>query len=342
MQLIEIENLIDAMPLPVLVIGADQMIAAVNTPGQTLFGDHILGRHYITVLRQPSLLDTIETVAQTRKAMQGRYLGQDGRRDKGFTVHVAPARDVLVLSFQDNSVTEDADQMRRDFVANVSHELRTPLTALLGFIETLRGNARNDPKATDRFLGIMESEAGRMTHIVDNLLSLSRVEAQERIRPSDLVVLSDIVNRTIAELEPLITASGCRVTFNDSSDGQVIPADDAQLRQVVGNLVENALKYGAQGERVDITLSGPTHEARLRMSGLRLRVQDWGEGIADHHIARLTERFYRVDSHRSRSIGGTGLGLAIVKHIINRHRGRLVVESKAQKGTTVTVILPAE
>ena len=231
--------------------------------------------------------------------------------------------------------------MRRDFVANVSHELRTPLTALLGFIETLRHAARDDPAARDRFLAIMEREAGRMTRIVDDLLSLSRVEANERVRPRNQVVMSDIVLGTMADMAPMIKASECEVNFEDRSNESTIPADAEQLRQVVGNLLENALKYGATGKTIDVTLERLNESVGAIAEGIRLSVRDYGEGIPPHHIPRLTERFYRVDSHRSREIGGTGLGLAIVKHIVNRHRGRIRIESTFGEGTEVIIILPS-
>jgi len=336
----EIELLVDTVPIPVMVIGATQTIIAANSAARSLVGEHAIGRHYITALRQPSLLDAIETVARTGMAMQARYLGRDGGHDTTFSVHIGPLGGLQVLTFQDNSATEDAGQMRRDFVANVSHELRTPLTALMGFIETLRGNAKDDAGARERFLSIMEREASRMTRIVEDLLSLSRVEVEERIRPLEQVSLSSIVQSTLMELEPVINASACKVEFDAHDQDHKIPGDAAQLRQVVGNLIENALKYGAKGETVDIRLSVPNHEPALRAKGIRLTVEDYGDGIEEHHIARLTERFYRVDSHRSREIGGTGLGLAIVKHIINRHRGRLQIESAVGAGTKITAILP--
>lgn len=336
----EIELLVDAVPIPVMVIGATQTIVAANSAARSLLGEHAIGRHYITALRQPALLETIETVARTGIAMQALYLGRDAGHDTTFNVNISPVGGLQVLTFQDNSAAEDAGQMRRDFVANVSHELRTPLTALMGFIETLRCNAKNDPEARDRFLSIMEREAGRMTRIVEDLLSLSRVEADARVRPMEPVSLGDVVRSTLAELEPVIRASACKVEFDDEGQDHAVPGDAAQLRQVVGNLIENALKYGAKGEVVDIRLSSPAYETTLRAEGVRLTVQDYGEGIEEHHIARLTERFYRVDSHRSRAVGGTGLGLAIVKHIVNRHRGRLKIKSTVAEGTQMTIILP--
>ncbi|MBU2358619.1 MAG: two-component sensor histidine kinase, partial [Alphaproteobacteria bacterium] len=246
----------------------------------------------------------------------------------------------IVLTFEDRTAAEAVGQLRRDFVANVSHELRTPLTALQGFIETLRGAARNDAVARERFLGIMERETARMTHLVDDLLSLSRVEENERMRPAAAVDLGALVAATLADLEPVIAASGVTVTLTDDSERALVRADANQLRQVIGNLIENAVKYGASGGVLNVTLDAVTQHRVLRGDGVALHVQDRGPGIAQHHIPRLTERFYRVDTHRSRALGGTGLGLAIVKHIVNRHRGRLLIDSTLGQGTTFTVILP--
>jgi len=294
-----------------------------------MWGGGIISQPYAKVMREQIAAESI-------------YLGREAGRDTTYAVHISAHVDDIVLSFQDRTDAEDIGQFRRDFVANVSHELRTPLTALLGFIETLRGAARDDPAARDRFLEIMEREAGRMTRLVDDLLSLSRLEANERVKPSENVALSVVVAGALTELEPVTDAAGVQVVFDDQSGGVQVAADAAELRQVLGNLVENAVKYGASGGDVHVSLHAPQHEARLRGQGIRLSVSDQGAGIAPHHIARLTERFYRVDNHRSREVGGTGLGLAIVKHIVNRHRGRFLIESVEGKGTTMTVLLPLD
>jgi two-component system phosphate regulon sensor histidine kinase PhoR len=232
-------------------------------------------------------------------------------------------------------------QMRRDFVANVSHELRTPLTALIGFLETLKGPARNDPEGQARFLSIMEAEAQRMNRLVDDLLSLSRVEAEERVRPTARINLGDLVRSTLHGLVPLAKDGGVTLEMALPAVPVTVPGDDDQLRQVLSNLVENAIKYSGTGAQVTVALSEPAYEPRVRTQGVRLTVSDTGDGIDPIHLPRLTERFYRVDGHRSREMGGTGLGLAIVKHIVNRHRGRLRIDSEPGQGTVFTVILPA-
>jgi len=258
-------------------------------------------------------------------------------------VHVGPvetsdARGTLVC-FEDLTEREQAAQMRRDFVANVSHELRTPLTALIGFIETLQGPARHDQAAIDRFLGIMQSEAARMERLVRDLLSLSRVESEERVRPRDAVDLASVISSVLHALRPLARDRGCEISF-DAPDGMIVRGHDDQLQQVFTNLIENAIKYGGKNNHITITLEGLLRDATLRAPVILARVRDQGPGIDPLHIPRLTERFYRVDTHRSREMGGTGLGLAIVKHIVNRHRGRLRIASTPGEGSEFTVILP--
>ena len=334
-------TLINALPTPVMVIGPDDRVRCVNPPLVAVLGPDLLGKHYITALRQPTMLDAIVLARQTAEPVVALYLGRDGPRDTTYRVTVAPAGRDIVLSFEDRSAAEDAGQMRRDFVANVSHELRTPLTALLGFIETLGGAARNDAAARDRFLGIMAHEANRMTRLVDDLLSLSRVEEDERVRPRGNVDIGDLLASVIKGLEPQAKDAGVTVALARPDTSEMVPGDEGQLVQVFTNLVENAIKYGASGGEVTVTLSARQMYQRLRAEGVQITITDRGEGIAAHHIPRLTERFYRVDSHRSRAVGGTGLGLAIVKHIVNRHRGRFVVESELGKGTSVSVFLPA-
>ena len=342
----DISKVIAGLPWPILAIGPEERIEAINPAATALLGEGGLGRHYITVLRQPALLDAIESVLADGTPKVTRYLGSDRGRDTTWRVTVSPVEldtgQGVVLGFEDTTAVETAGQMRRDFVANVSHELRTPLTALLGFVETLKGPARDDAAARTRFLDIMEKEAGRMARLVEDLLSLNRVEQDERVRPTTPVDLGALVRETAASLEPLAQKSGLRIDLKLPPEPITVPADMGQLRQVIANLVENALKYGKGGERVEITVTAPRDEPSLRGQGVRLVVRDHGEGIEPHHLGRLTERFYRVDTHRSREVGGTGLGLAIVKHIVNRHRGRLRIESEPGKGAKFTVILPRD
>ncbi len=339
-------ELLLALPLAAVLIGPNERIVAVNPVARALFGADLPGRHYITALRQPAVLDAVEQSMMNGAPTESMYLGREGSRDTSYRVHIAPVAGAsgryILVSFEDITPLEDAGKMRRDFVANVSHELRTPLTALLGFIETLRGAARNDANARDRFLGIMEREAGRMSQLVQDLLSLSRVEENERQRPSDQIDICGLIKSTISALTPLATKSGVSIAYAAEVEQIVLPADEMQMRQVFTNLIENAIKYGITGGKVEISVAEPAILPLLRGRGVVISVRDYGDGIAAHHIPRLTERFYRVDSHRSREVGGTGLGLAIVKHIVNRHRGRLKIESNEGEGTVFSVILPID
>ncbi|WP_328795551.1 sensor histidine kinase [Jannaschia marina] len=231
--------------------------------------------------------------------------------------------------------------MRRDFVANVSHELKTPLTAVSGFIETLQGPARSDAAARERFLGLMAKEVTRMNRLVGDLLSLSRLEGQSRKRPTERLDLSALVGEALSTLRPGAEAMG--VTLEAEVPPEAIaPGDRDQLTQVLTNLVENGIKYGAHPGSVRVAITAVAREPVIKGPAWRITVTDAGGGIPPEHVPRLTERFYRVDTGRSREQGGTGLGLAIVKHIVNRHRGRLRIESTVGQGTEISVTLPAE
>jgi two-component system phosphate regulon sensor histidine kinase PhoR len=246
------------------------------------------------------------------------------------------------MTFEDATAAEEAGQIRRDFVANVSHELRTPLTAMIGFIETLRGAARHDQHAQERFLGIMEQEASRMNRLVHDLLSLSRVESEERVRPKARVEIGSLLASVTSALRKIADGQNVRITQIGPDAPTELPGDGDQLFQVFSNLVETAIKYGGPNSEIVMTASSSARDPFLRAPAVRISITDQGPGIDEIHIPRLTERFYRVDNHRSRELGGTGLGLAIVKHIVNRHRGRLRIESKLGEGSTFTVILPTE
>jgi len=313
---------------------------ACNAQALTLLGDGlgdgIVGRNPAVAVRTPAVLEAISAAARIGGVHEARMTMRRDGQEQLFQVTVSAQGEGRVLCiFRDVSEAEKAGAMRRDFVANVSHELRTPLTALIGFIETLRHAARDDPAARDRFLGIMEHEAGRMNRLVRDLLHLSRVEAEERVRPKDQVEVRGLLESVISSLRGVAERNGDRVEL--SGDPVTIPGDTDQLTQVFTNLIENALKYGAEGQVVRVTL---TLEETVRGPAVRVEVADQGEGIDPVHLPRLTERFYRVGSHRSREMGGPGLGLAIVKHIVSRHRGWLRVESVVGEGSRFSVVLP--
>lgn len=336
------DALLNGLPLPVLVVATDARILRMNARARALFGPEVQGRHYMAALRQPEVATLLERVLNGGADGEARLVLTGPSRDSIFRVHVAAlGREGASLAFEDISDIEHAGEIRRDFVANVSHELRTPLTALLGFIETLQGPARDDPAARGRFLDIMEREALRMNRLVGDLLSLSRVEAEERVRPSEIVEIGPLVGSVATTLRGVAAEARVRVVIDCPPDLPEIPADHDQITQVLHNLIENAIKYGGSGGEVRIELRHDPASPALRGPAVSVAVIDRGEGIDPIHLPRLTERFYRVDSHRSREKGGTGLGLAIVKHIVNRHRGRLRIDSEPGEGSRFEVILPA-
>ncbi len=339
MQTALVRAMADAIPLPLIVIGQDERILAANPAATALFGTGIEGRHHLLTLRQPALQTAIAAALTEGRSGQARHVIPGPSQDVAYRVTVSPleGQGAAVLTFEDVTEAEQMGQMRRDFVANVSHELRTPLTAMMGFIETLRGPARDDAPARDRFLAIMEREAERMNRLIRDLLHLSRVESEERVRPATRVDLTALVQSAVAMLRPMAEGQGVAVEVTGLDGPLPLPGDADQITQVLTNLIENAVKYGGAGGTVTVALS---REALPRGPGLRIDVVDRGEGIDPRHIPRLTERFYRVDGHRSREKGGTGLGLAIVKHIVNRHRGRLRIESEKGQGSVFTVVLP--
>lgn len=339
------KSLLDAAPLAQLLVQPDERISAANGLALDLLGRGILERHYITALRQPDLLDCIERVLSGRSnTAEALYLASRARGDVTYRVLAASVdlesgRGILV-SFVDITDLQAAVQMRRDFVANVSHELRTPLTALLGFIETLRGAAKADADARDRFLSIMDREATRMNRLVRDLLSLSKVEADERLQPAESVDVAGLVKTAVSALAPVAEEASVTIHAQGTGEPRLVKGDHDQLSQVVANLLENAVKYGASGGAVWVDLDVDEANPVLRAPAVTISVTDKGEGFDPIHIPRLTERFYRVDPHRSREMGGTGLGLAIVKHIVNRHRGRLRIETAPGEGSRFSVILP--
>ncbi|NOD91494.1 two-component sensor histidine kinase [Ruegeria sp. HKCCD4884] len=342
-----LDEFVRAIPMPALMVDQTERIIAANTDATTLLGLNIVGRHFATILRQPQVLEAIEQSLQSKSTKKTRHLSNDGAQDTTFEVECrymngigAVSGGAILATFQDITHLEHASQMRRDFVANVSHELRTPLTALMGFIETLRGPARDDPGARDRFLQIMTDEANRMNRLVGDLLSLNRVESEERVRPSEQLELTGLLQSILNSVRPLAEDAGVDLTL-EAQDGPVsVTGDSDQLRQVFTNLIENGIKYGGSGGNVLVRVLSMDRDTAMRGPSVRVQVIDRGPGIDPIHLPRLTERFYRADSHRSRQLGGTGLGLAIVKHIVNRHRGRLRVESELGKGSVFTVILP--
>lgn len=342
------ERILDALVEPVLLLSTERRITFLNAAAQEAFGRDLVGRHVTRAVRHPDVLETLDEVMAGRRQARTTVtlnlpapvtyrvstLALEGVGRRGADEPAA------VMSFGDVSHVIRAEAMRSDFVANVSHELRSPLTALTGFIETLGGAARDDAAARDRFLAIMAEEAARMDRLIGDLLSLSKVEAEERVRPTAPVHLHHVVARTVAMLAPEAQAANKPIAFVPTSQTAIVPGDEDQLVQVFQNLVENALKYSRPASPVRVDMGVSAREPGFPGPVARVEVVDSGEGVAPEHLPRLTERFYRVDTGRSRALGGTGLGLAIVKHIVNRHRGRLTIRSTVGEGTRVTVQLP--
>jgi two-component system, OmpR family, phosphate regulon sensor histidine kinase PhoR len=323
--------MLEALPFPAVLIDQNALVESSNAGAAALLGPGLQGRSFDLFIRQPALLAAI---ASARAGGEPEPVSLPG--DPPFLVHVRRSKSGVLVMWQDQSEADALGRMRRDFVANVSHELRTPLTSLMGFVETLQGVAGDDPAARGRFLSIMDREARRMNRLIGDLLSLSTVEANERVRPRDPIALATLVQTVLQRMTP--QSHGGRLV-TDLAEIPEIPGDADQLGQAIANLVENALRYGKRGGDVIIKL-GEIDDPILMRRVAALSVEDQGDGIPAHHIPRLTERFYRVDNHRSRELGGTGLGLAIVKHIITRHRGRLKIESQPQKGSVFTILLP--
>ncbi len=333
---------LDPLPLAVFLVAPDRRIAGRNRVAAALFPAAPVGADFVQAVRHPECLRALEaTLSEARETTLELTLSRPV--NASYRVHSAPpAGEIIgvgaVISFEDITERRGAEAMRSAFVANVSHELRSPLTALGGFIETLKSGAGDDPEARSRFLEIMESEAGRMNRLIGDLLSLSRVEEEERLRPAGRVRLAPLLRRVVAMLETQAGAAGVTLTLHTDAPDDDLPGDEDQLQQVFLNLAENALRYG--GKTVEITLPPPRDVPGIDGPALVVSVRDDGPGIAPEHRVRLTERFYRIDDSRSRALGGTGLGLAIVKHIVARHRGRLMIESQPGEGSTFSVALP--
>lgn len=340
--LLPVSEMIAALPLAALAVGPTEQVIAINGAGCKLFGDGVVGRHFITVLRQPSVAEAIETCLGGGPPTTARYLARENGQDVDYDVSAGCIGNsgIVLLTFVDVTDVTAAGQMRRDFVANVSHELRTPLTALMGFIETLQGPARDDAVARARFLSIMRDEAERMNRLVGELLTLSRVEASQRVRPKDTVDLGAVLGTTVRTLDAIAQAANVTLAIETPDEALTVLADKDQLVQVFTNLIENAIKYGGRDRTVHVDLTRATDCTVSRGPYAQVRVRDEGPGIDPVHLPRLTERFYRVDSHRSRALGGTGLGLAIAKHILNRHRGYLKIASRLGEGAEFTVFIP--
>jgi two-component system phosphate regulon sensor histidine kinase PhoR len=337
------EAIIAAVPEPLIVIDRQRRIVRANAAAAEFIGPVAEPRDLAAALRNPALLAAADAVLR----------GERGR-SVDFTLSV-PIELVLraqvgriggdaapgaaaIITLHDVTALKRSEEMRADFVANAGHELKTPLATLIGFIETLLGPARGDAEARQRFLGIMREQAGRMARLVDDLLSLSRIEMNEHVAPTGRVALAPLVDEVARGLELRAAERGIRIARMLPADLPDAQGDRDELAQIAQNLLDNAVKYA--WPHSEVTVSGGIGSGAAA-SQLWVAVADQGDGIAGEHLPRLTERFYRVDTARSRTLGGTGLGLAIVKHIVSRHRGHLDIASTPGQGSTFTVWLPA-
>jgi two-component system phosphate regulon sensor histidine kinase PhoR len=333
--------LIEALPDAAYLLDRRGSVLAGNARAEALHGPVRTGELISLRVRTPELVEAIRLTIADGQPRRVEYT-ERVPVDRKLEAHVVPVAleagvavpaGYVLLEFRDLTHQHLVDQMRADFVANASHELRTPLASLSGFIDTLRGSAREDTTARDRFLGIMAEQAKRMSRLIDDLLSLSRIEMNEHIQPKAVVDLVPVVDHVRDALTPLAREREVAIEVKRGAERLPVQGDRDELIRLFENLVENALKYGASGKRVQIGIGREDGEAVVS-------VRDFGPGIAPEHLPRLTERFYRVDVETSRAQGGTGLGLAIVKHILSRHRGRLGIESDLGHGATFSARIP--
>ncbi|TDR84543.1 sensor histidine kinase [Enterovirga rhinocerotis] len=328
-------------PDPVVAVDRRAVVTAANDAAFAMLPGLRVGVPLAFTLRAPEVLEALRSTISTGEPGEIEYGGRTGA-EAFLAVRLRPLQGgpdprspAVALFFSDRTKERRVEAMRVDFIATVSHELRTPLASLTGFIETLAGPARDDPRARDRFLGIMRDQAERMRRLVDDLLQLSRVELHEHVAPTAPVELGGLVMHMIEIMGPLAKDRKVTITLDRAPEPLTVPGDRDELLRVVENLIANAMKYGGEGT-VEVSLR-PADQGRA----VELAITDHGPGIPPEHLPRLTERFYRVNEAESRARGGTGLGLAIVKHVVGRHRGRLTIESELGRGTTVRILFPA-
>jgi two-component system, OmpR family, phosphate regulon sensor histidine kinase PhoR len=337
-------QLINAMPEPAVIVCLDERATAANRPALDLLPGLRVGDPFVLGLRAPDVIDARRRVTASGEAETVQW-SERVPVERLFDVRVAPLATpdgevvATLITLRDQTEARRVERLRVDFIANASHELRTPLASLLGFIETLQGSAHDDPKARDRFLAIMREQGRRMARLIEDLLSLSRIEQKQHLRPATVVDLSQTTRSVVDALTTMARDLGVEIRFSAPQPVMVV-GDRDELLRVAENLIENAIKYGVGGDSeaasvVDVAVSITEKEGGLS-------VRDYGSGIAPEHLPRLTERFYRVDATQSRARNGTGLGLAIVKHILTRHRGRLTITSRVGHGSCFVATVPLD
>ncbi len=343
-------DIIGSIASPILLLNANRRVVGANRAAKDILGQGVENQDLSLSLRHPETLDAVNDVLSgtTGKATATLTFPVPIQRVFEATVAGVKEKDTTqgensiraIIALHDITEVRGAEQMRADFVANVSHELRSPLTALIGFIETLNGVAQEDRSARKKFLSIMETESQRMARLIDDLLSLSKVESKEHVNPTAPVDLDSVLHQVADTLSNRASAKGSTIDLHIPPSLTQVPGDRDQIIEVFHNLLDNAVKYSRDGAVITVDAREINRIPELGVPGIKISFRDEGEGIPAETIPRLTERFFRVDKGRSREIGGTGLGLAIVKHIVNRHRGRLVIESIPGEGSTFSVYLP--
>ena len=332
-------DVLSRLPLPIVLVDADGLVAFANAAADAEIGAAISGMHYSAALRTPAMVravtDAIKNDASTTFAFSLRR-----SQERHLSAIVAPIHSEdgmlkAMILLEDQTRMRRAEQLHRDFVANASHELKTPLASITGFIETLQDSARSDPEARERFLGIMAQQAERMRRLVEDLLSLNRIELQEHVAPEGEALLGAVIAEAISTAAPAAEASGT-IQTTPFDETMVLRGDHGELVQLFVNLIVNAYKYGGDKRAPRLSLL----QSDDRPGHLGVCVEDFGPGVDKQHIPRLTERFYRVDAPTSRRKNGTGLGLAIVKHVIARHRGDLEIDSELGRGSRFVAWLP--
>ena len=344
-------NIMENLTDPLLFLSKNETILLANKSASEMFGEDVVNKKISEVLFDTEALSAIEKAIDTGLSDTVEFTIPNPRpKSYLLRIHVHQKSGVnlgedsknnrtILLTIYDITSIREAERMRVDFVANVSHELRTPLASILGFVETLQGPAKDDQQAMMRFLKIMQDEASRMTRLIEDLLSLSHIERDAHIPPDEEISLNKIIESVVETLNIHLTKRNMTTSFDYHESAENITGDRDQLTQVFQNLIDNAIKYGAENSEIEIEINDYKDEQEEK-DFLKITVTNQGAGIAPEHVERLTERFYRVDTARSRSLGGTGLGLAIVKHIIQRHEGKLAFESEVGKYTTATILLP--
>jgi len=352
--LLAADRIPDTLPDPLLVLDGQRRVMRANRRAREMFAPAV-GQDLAYAIRHPKVLDMVTAVlaqgpdrAETEFGLgdPDRIFGAQCVRYGTAGSRAATGAPAAILLLHEVTALKRTEQMRADFVANASHELKTPLASLIGFIETLRGPARDDPEAQERFLAIMAEQADRMGRLVQDLLSLSQIELNEYSPPTGRVDLGAVARKVAKAQQVQADSRAVRLAVAAEPGLPMVLGDRDQIEQILQNLVDNAIKYGREGGRVDIAIqpAPPPQDDRPgggNRNAVMLAVSDQGNGIPREHLPRLTERFYRVDQARSRALGGTGLGLAIVKHIVSRHRGSLTIRSLPGIGSTFTIILPA-